>query len=61
MTRENNQLNGGYAVVNVRGGVSRLYNSVAQAKGQTAGPPARVKALLAPKSTEPPPQPMERR
>ena len=47
MTRDNNQLNGGYAVVNVKGGVSRLYGSAAEAKG--AAPPVRVKALLAPK------------
>ncbi len=62
MTRDKNQLNGGYAVVNVKGGVSRLYGSAAEAKGAPgagAAPPARVRALLAPnnKSTDNAPMP----
>jgi lipopolysaccharide export system protein LptA len=49
MTRDNNQLNGGYAVVNVNSGISRLYGSAAEAKAPPGSvPPARVKALLAP-------------
>jgi lipopolysaccharide export system protein LptA len=54
MTRDNNQLNGGYAVVNVTGGVSRLYGSAADAKGAAAGaaPPSRVRALLTPKAED---------
>ncbi|TAL01830.1 MAG: hypothetical protein EPO08_09070 [Rhodospirillaceae bacterium] len=49
MTRDNSQLNGGFAVVNVNSGVSRLYGSAAEAK-MPAGlkEPTRVKALLAP-------------
>ena len=59
MTRDKNQLNGGYAVVNVKGGVSRLYGSAAEAKGAGAAPPARVRALLAPsnRSTDDAPLP----
>lgn len=53
LTRDNNQLNGGYAVVNVKGGVTRLYGSAAEAKGQGGvAPPARVRALLAPKAED---------
>jgi lipopolysaccharide export system protein LptA len=53
MTRENNQLNGGYAVVNVKGGRSIVYTNAAQAKGAGAGPaPVRVSALLSP-NTDP--------
>jgi len=48
MTRDNSQLNGGYAVVNVNSGISRLYGSAAEAKGQGVGAPTRVRALLAP-------------
>jgi lipopolysaccharide export system protein LptA len=53
MTRDKNQLNGGYAVVNVKSGVSRLYGSAAEAKGSGVAPPARVRALLAPNKEQP--------
>jgi lipopolysaccharide export system protein LptA len=48
MTRDNNQLNGGYAIVNVNSGISRLFGSAAEAKQPGFHEPARVKALLAP-------------
>jgi len=48
MTRDNSQLNGGYAVVNVNSGVSRLYGSAAEAKTPGFREPTRVKGLLAP-------------
>jgi lipopolysaccharide export system protein LptA len=51
LTRGENQLDGGYAVVNLNTGISRLYPT---APGQTGGD-ARVKGLLSPnrKLTEP--------
>ncbi len=53
MTRGDNQLDGGYAVVNLNTGISRLYPT---APGQTGGD-GRVKGLLTPnrKLTEPNP------
>jgi lipopolysaccharide export system protein LptA len=58
MTRGNSQLNGGYAVVNVNSGISRLYGSAAEAKAPGGGAPKRVNALLAPtprKASDPTP------
>jgi lipopolysaccharide export system protein LptA len=54
MTRENTQLNGGFAVVNVKGGLSRLFASAAQAKMESPQEPARVKGLLMPKDSDSP-------
>jgi lipopolysaccharide export system protein LptA len=51
-TRDNTQAAGGFAVVNVKGGVSRLYGSAAQAKMQSPQESARVKALLLPKESD---------
>ena len=52
ITRDKNQLNGGFATVNVRGGVSKLFASAAQAGQPGMRENARVKALIAP-STKP--------
>lgn len=51
MTRENNQLDGGYAVVNLNTGVSRVFPT---APGGAAGGNQRVKGLFVPqKKSEP--------
>ena len=52
ITQNNNQLGGGFAVMNVKGGTSRLFGSAAEAGMQSPRENARVKALIAP-STEP--------
>lgn len=52
ITQNNNQLGGGFAVVNVKGGTSRLFGSAAEAGMQRPREDARVRALIAP-STEP--------
>ncbi len=52
ITRDKNQLNGGFATVNVRGGVSKLFASAAQAGQPGMRENARVRALIAP-STKP--------
>ena len=50
MTRDNSQLNGGFAVVNLKSGISRLYGSAAEARVPgSVSPPRRVNALLAPR------------
>lgn len=45
ITRGNNQLNGGYAVVNLNTGISRIYPA---APGASAGSEGRVKGLFVP-------------
>jgi lipopolysaccharide export system protein LptA len=50
MTQGNNQLTGGFAVVNVKGGKSVVYSSAAQAKMPGLKENARVRALIAPKA-----------
>ncbi len=52
ITQNNNQLGGGFAVVNVKGGTSRLFGSAAEAGMQSPRENARVRALIAP-STAP--------
>ena len=53
MTRQNNQLNGGYAVVNLNTGISRLYP--APPGGKVAD--RQVKGLFAPQQKKAPPAP----
>jgi lipopolysaccharide export system protein LptA len=53
ITQNNNQLGGGFAVVNVKGGASRLFDNAAKAGMQSPRENARVRALIAP-STSPP-------
>lgn len=48
ITQNNNQLGGGFAVVNVRGGTSRLYANAKQAGTQGISENGRVAALIAP-------------
>ncbi|MDX2222171.1 MAG: LptA/OstA family protein [Rhodospirillaceae bacterium] len=48
ITRENNQLNGGFAIVDTNAGTSRLFGSAREAGVAAPGVEARVKALLAP-------------
>ncbi len=57
MTRDQNQLDGGYAVVNLNTGISRLFPT---APGAAANGDTRVKGLLAPnrRLTEPNPNGM---
>jgi lipopolysaccharide export system protein LptA len=60
MTRENNQLNGGYAVVNLNTGISRMYPAPPGGKAadrQVKGlfVPAPKKAASAPAATQPAP------
>ncbi len=52
ITQNNNQAGGGFAVVNVKGGTSRLFGSAAEARMQAPREDARVRALIAP-NTEP--------
>ena len=52
ITRDKNQLNGGFATVNVRGGVSKVFASAAQANQPGMRDSTRVRALIAP-STKP--------
>ena len=52
ITRDKNQLNGGFATVNVRGGVSKLFAIAGQAGQPGMRENARVRALIAP-STKP--------
>jgi lipopolysaccharide export system protein LptA len=52
ITRDKNQLNGGFATVNVRGGVSKLFANAGQAGQPGMRENARVRALIAP-STKP--------
>lgn len=56
ITQNNNQLGGGFAVVNVRGGTSRLFASAQQAGMQGVRENGRVAALIAPSTkTDAPP------
>ncbi len=48
ITQNNNQLGGGFAVVNVRGGTSRLFANAQQAGMQSVRENGRVAALIAP-------------
>ena len=50
ITRDKNQLGGGFAVVNVKGGTSRIFSSAAQAGMARTKENVRVKALIAPKT-----------
>jgi lipopolysaccharide export system protein LptA len=49
LSQGNNQLAGGFAVVNVKGGTSRIFGSAAQAGMPGLKENARVRALIAPK------------
>jgi lipopolysaccharide export system protein LptA len=48
ITQDNSQLGGGFAVVNVKGGTSRLFGSAAEAGMQSPRENLRVRALIAP-------------
>lgn len=48
ITQDNSQLGGGFAVVNVKNGTSRLYGSAAEAGMQSPRENPRVRALIAP-------------
>lgn len=50
ITQGTNQLSGGFATVNVRGGTSKLFGSAAQAGQPGVKDNARVRALIAPKA-----------
>jgi lipopolysaccharide export system protein LptA len=50
ITQNKNQLGGGFAVVNVKGGTSRLYGSAKEAGMQGVKENTRVSALIAPTS-----------
>lgn len=52
ISQDNNQLGGGFAVMNVRGGTSRLFGSAEEAGMQSPRENERVRALIAP-STAP--------
>ena len=51
ITQNNNQLGGGFAVVNVKNGTSRLFGSAAEAGMQSPQESTRVRALIAPSTT----------
>jgi lipopolysaccharide export system protein LptA len=57
ITQNNNQLNGGFAVVNVKGGTSRLYPNAKAAGMQGVRENARVAALIAPRTKQDPTPP----
>ncbi len=48
ITQNNSQLGGGFAVINVKGGTSRLFGSAAEARMQSPRENLRVRALIAP-------------
>ncbi len=50
ITRDKNQLGGGFAVVNVKGGSSRIFTNAAQAGMARTTENVRVKGLIAPKT-----------
>ncbi len=50
ITQGTNQLSGGFATVNVKGGTSKLFGSAAQAGQPGVKDAARVRALIAPKA-----------
>lgn len=50
ITQNNNQLSGGFAVVNVKGGTSRIYGSAQEAGLPVTRENPRVRALIAPSS-----------
>ena len=49
MTQGDNQLQGGFAIVDTKAGTSRLFGSAAEANTSSPRPGARVRALIAPK------------
>jgi lipopolysaccharide export system protein LptA len=49
LTQGQNQVQGGFAVIDTKAGTSRLFGSAAEAKTSSPGNNARVKALIAPK------------
>ncbi|MDX2144795.1 MAG: LptA/OstA family protein [Rhodospirillaceae bacterium] len=53
MTQGENQLSGGFAVVDTKAGTSRLFGSAREAGVPGPGSDARVKALIAPKPKSP--------
>ena len=53
ITQDNSQLNGGFAVVNTKTGISRLYGSAAAAGMPSPRENTRVKALIAPSPGSP--------
>ena len=53
ITQNNNQLGGGFAVVNVKGGTSRLYASAKEAGMSGVKENGRVSALIAPSPKQP--------
>ncbi len=57
ISQNNNQLSGGFAVVNVRGGTSRIYGSAKEAGMAGTRENARVRALIAPSSKPDPAAP----
>jgi lipopolysaccharide export system protein LptA len=54
ITRDKNQMGGGFAVVNVKGGTSRLFKSAKEAGMPGVAQSARVAALLAPTTKDEP-------
>ncbi len=58
LTQGQNQVQGGFAVIDTKAGTSRLFGSAAEAKTPGPGATSRVKALIAPKpqSTGTPPK-----
>jgi lipopolysaccharide export system protein LptA len=49
LVRGENQVAGGFAIIDTQAGTSRLFGSAAEAKSTSPGTPARVRALIAPK------------
>ena len=49
LVRGENQVAGGFAIIDTKAGTSRLFGSAAEAKSTSPGTPARVRALIAPK------------
>ena len=49
LTQGQNQVQGGFAVIDTKAGTSRLFGSAAEAKTSSPGSNARVRALIAPK------------
>lgn len=60
LVRGENQVAGGFAIIDTKAGTSRLFGSAAEAKSSSPGANARVKALIAPRpaTEKTPPQPM---
>ena len=49
LTQGQNQVQGGFAVIDTKAGTSRLFGSATEAKTSSPGANNRVKALIAPK------------